>query len=61
MLEQLPEVTQVEDWRLKQLIEAGYSVDEAVALAHRAEIDLHQAVELLELGCKPELAARILL
>jgi hypothetical protein len=30
-------------------------------LAHRPDVDLHRAIELLERGCKPELALKILL
>ena len=48
------------DWRYEQLRHAGYSVDAASALADRNDIDLHAAVELLENGCEPELALRIL-
>ncbi len=50
----------VESWRLHVLIEAGYPVPLAEKLAH-SEADLHQAVELLRVGCQPELAAEILL
>ena len=50
----------VESWRLHVLIEAGYPVPLAEKLAH-SEADLHQAVELLRVGCRPELAAEILL
>lgn len=56
-----PRIEPVEGWRLEKLIDAGYSVDDAVALAPRPDIDLHQAVELVDRGCSPELAARILL
>lgn len=48
-------------WRLKTLLDAGYSVDEAEEISDRAEIDLHQAVELVERGCDPARAASILL
>lgn len=51
----------VEAWRLKQLIDAGYDVDDAVALATRDDVDLHDACELIGRGCAPQTAARILL
>ena len=51
----------VESWRLHILIEAGYPLPLAERLAHNEAVDLHQAVELLGAGCKPELAAEILL
>lgn len=61
ILDQPPENVKVEDWRLHQLIEAGYSVDEAAAIAGRHDIDLHQAVDLINHGCTTTLAAAILL
>lgn len=61
MLEQATDITPVEDWRLHQLIEAGYPVDVATMIAARVDVDLHQACELLSRGCDPELAGRILL
>jgi hypothetical protein len=56
-----PAITPVEDWRLKQLIDAGYPVDLAVEIAPRADVDLHQACELIARGCAPETAGEILL
>jgi hypothetical protein len=50
----------VEGWRLHVLIEAGYPLPLAEKLAH-SEADLHVAVELVRVGCLPELAAEILL
>jgi hypothetical protein len=51
---------EVFSWRLEQLIRAGYDRHDAGHLAHRTDIDLHQAVELLCNGCSPELALAIL-
>jgi len=56
-----PRIEQVEAWRLKQLITAGYSVELAVAIAPRPDVDLHQALDLVARGCAPELAGEILL
>lgn len=50
----------VEGWRLEQLIHAGYPVRIAERLA-AAGVDLHTAVGMLERGCKPAVAALILL
>jgi hypothetical protein len=52
----------VESWRLHVLIEAGYptALAEELAAAVR-QVDLHQAVELVDEGCAHELAAQILL
>jgi hypothetical protein len=48
-------------WRAGELLKAGYEPQAAVELAEHPEIDLHVALELLERGCPPELAASILL
>jgi hypothetical protein len=49
------------DWRLEQLMAAGYDAEEALQVAVRHEIDLHRAVALLRSGCPVETALRILL
>jgi hypothetical protein len=41
------------------LAEAGYTDEIARSIAE-SDADLHRAVELLRLGCEPEVAARIL-
>jgi hypothetical protein len=48
-------------WRREQLEHAGYSPQFARRLARRMTVDLHVAKELLQNGCKPEIALRILL
>ena len=50
---------QVIDWRHHVLAEAGYTDEIAQSIAE-SDADLHRAVELLRLGCEPEVAARIL-
>lgn len=52
---------QVVDWRLGELLAAGYEHDDAVELADALEVDLHAAVELPRTGCPHAVAARILL
>jgi len=42
------------------LMRVGFAGDDAVALAARLDVDLHEAIELIQRGCPPELAARIL-
>ena len=54
------ELERVERWRTSELIRVGFAGDDAVALASRFDVDLHQAIELVEHGCPPELAVRIL-
>ncbi len=51
----------IELWRSEELQRAGYGHRAAERLAARQDIDLHQAVQLLERGCTPELALKILL
>ena len=51
----------VERWRLEALMKAGYPPWDALVLSRRDDVDLHDAVALMELGCPPELAVRILL
>jgi hypothetical protein len=58
---QITERDRVEAWRLRVLIDAGYPVQIAERIAGDVDVDLHQAIRLLARGCKPELAAEILL
>ena len=51
----------IELWRTEELERAGYSNRAAGRLAARHDVDLHMAVQLLERGCSPELALKILL
>jgi hypothetical protein len=50
----------VERWRAEALERAGYAHDAAAELAARTDVDLHRAVKLVENGCPPETALRIL-
>lgn len=54
------ETERVERWRTSELIRVGFPGDDAVALAARFDVDLHEAIELVRRGCPPELAIRIL-
>ena len=56
-----PEIEVVEQWRLLTLERAGYDSESASVLAASHEVDLHQAVELLERGCPVAVALQILL
>jgi hypothetical protein len=55
------EAEKVERWRIEALEKVGYDLESALQLAARSDVDLHEAVELVESGCTPELALRILL
>ena len=48
-------------WRFEQLQRVGFDAELALDLAVCAEVDLHDATELVQRGCAPPLAARILL
>jgi hypothetical protein len=47
-------------WRCDQLVESGFRGVLAAEVAKNAHYDLHALIELVERGCQPELAARIL-
>lgn len=50
----------VEAWRLRRLLDAGFPLPLALDLATTPGIDLHALLALIDRGCPPELAARIL-
>jgi hypothetical protein len=54
------ELDRVERWRTAELMRVGFPGDDAVALAARFDVDLHEAITLVQRGCPPELAIRIL-
>ena len=55
------EIEIVEQWRSQSLVRAGYDLESAAVLAASHEVDLHNAVRLLERGCSVDLALQILL
>ena len=48
------------EWRSRRLVDAGFPRGLALRLARDARYDLHALIELVERGCPPSLAARIL-
>jgi hypothetical protein len=46
-------------WRRDQLMAAGFPPPRAAALAADPRYDTHALIELVEQGCPPELAVRI--
>lgn len=50
----------VSAWRREHLLRAGFDEVLAARLAGNYAIDLHALLELVERGCRPHLAARIL-
>ena len=59
-LTEATELSRVEEWRRERLELAGFPPDAAAELAARHDVDLHRAVDMVEQGCPPELALRIL-
>ena len=53
-------VDEVVLWRREQLAQVGFSLPLAARVADDARYDLHALIELVERGCSPDLAARIL-
>ena len=51
---------QVREWRRSRLLAAGFEDALARRLAGDGGIDLHAVLVLVDRGCPPELAARIL-
>jgi hypothetical protein len=50
---------EVVGWRREQLVRAGFPLPLAARLAKDARYDLHALLDLVERGCLPELAIRI--
>jgi hypothetical protein len=51
---------EIVSWRRRQLVDAGFSGRLASRLGRDRSYDLHALIELVERGCPPALAARIL-
>jgi hypothetical protein len=47
-------------WRQRTLVAAGFDAPSAARLAGDRRFDLHALLELVDAGCPPRLAARIL-
>jgi hypothetical protein len=47
-------------WRREQLVDSGFPLPLAARLAKDARYDLHALIGLVERGCEPDLAVRIL-
>jgi hypothetical protein len=47
-------------WRCDRLVASGFTEPLAARVAENAHYDLHALIELVERGCQPELAVRIL-
>ena len=54
------DTAEVASWRRQQLIASGFEPGLAWRIAREGGYDLHALIELVERGCPPELAVRIL-
>jgi hypothetical protein len=52
-------VDSVREWRLEELLRAGYELEDATEIAFHLEIDLHQATDLVRRGCPSATAVKI--
>jgi hypothetical protein len=50
----------VVEWRRRRLLAAGFAPGLAADLARGHDVDLHAVLDLIDRGCPPPLAARIL-
>jgi hypothetical protein len=50
----------LDEWRRRRLTPAGFEPGLTAQLAVDADVDLHELLVLLDRGCPPALAARIL-
>ena len=55
----MPDATVI-SWRRDRLVEAGFPLSLASQVARDPRFDLHVLIGLLEQGCPPQLAVRIL-
>ncbi len=55
-----PAGADVNRWRREQLVLSGFTLPLAARLARDPGYDLHRLIQLVEQGCAPELAVRIL-
>jgi hypothetical protein len=54
------EEPEVVAWRTQQLVRVGVAPQPAAVLAEDPTVDLHALLDLVDRGCPPQLAARIL-
>lgn len=54
-----PDCDQVVNWRFERLTAAGFEAEQAATIAANHTFDLHALLALIDRGCPPPLAARI--
>ena len=58
---EIPWLDVVREWRLEELIRAGYDEEDATEVAFHLEVDLHDAITLVRGGCPSRTAVEIML
>jgi hypothetical protein len=51
---------ELREWRRARLIHAGFAPELATRLGWDGRVDIHDLLELVDRGCPPDLAARIM-
>lgn len=59
-LQQTRQEDQLASWRRDQLVRTGFPHDIATRVSRDERFDLHALIELVQRGCPPDLAVRIL-
>ena len=57
---EVPWIDSVREWRLEELLRAGYDLEDATEVAFDLEIDLHHATDLVRRGCPSATAVMIM-
>ena len=58
---EVPPLDCVREWRLEELLRAGYDAEDATEIAFDLDVDLHAAISLVRDGCPSGTAAKIVL
>lgn len=58
---EVPWTDAVREWRLEELLRAGYDEDDATEVAFHLDVDLHDAITLVRCGCPSHTAVEIIL
>jgi hypothetical protein len=57
----VPWIDSVRNWRLEELLRAGYDEEDATEVAFHLDVDLHDAIALVRRGCPSGTAVAIML
>jgi hypothetical protein len=54
------EITELLEWRMSVLTESGFTAEQAAVIAPQISIGVHEAARMVQEGCAPQAALRIL-